>query len=103
MPGILGLDKKFKPHGFKLILVSADEADTLEGGVKPALKRLGVDFPTYIIGDSTEEAFIAEINPDWSGAIPTSFVFDRRGTLGEMLVGERTQKEFEAALLKYLK
>ncbi len=103
MPSILALKKKLGPRGFTLVLVSADDPDILNDGVKPELRRLGIDFPSYIIAGSTDDEFIAGMNENWSGALPTSFIFDRRGSMVEMLVGEKTRTEFEEAIGKYLK
>ena len=103
MPGILELKKKFEKKGFRLILVSADDIDVLESDVKPTVIKMGIDFSTYIIHEPTDEAFISGMNPDWSGALPTSFIYDRSGTLSETMVGEKTIKEFEKVLQKYLK
>ncbi len=101
MPGILKLQKN--SPGLKLILVSADEPDSLDSYVKPELRKLGVTFPSYIMADSTDAAFIAGMSPSWNGALPTSFLYDREGTLAKMLVGERTLKDFEKELAILLK
>lgn len=103
MPGILGLKKKFEEKGFRLILVSVDDIDVLESDVKPAIMKMGIHFQSYIIHEPTDEAFISGMNPDWSGALPTSFIYNRSGKLSETMVGEKTAKEFEKVLQEYLK
>jgi len=103
MPGILELKKKFEGKGFRLILVSADDIDEIETGVKPTLRKMGVRFPSFIIHEPTDEAFMNGMNPDWNGALPTSFIYDRSGKLAETMVGDKTAKEFEKVIQKYLK
>ena len=98
MPALLRLNQKYGGKSFRLILVSADDIDDLDSVVKPMLTRLGVDFPTYIVHDTSDEAFITGMDPDWSGALPTSFVYDRQGKLVSRITGERTYAQFEKAI-----
>jgi hypothetical protein len=69
------------------------------------LKKLGVDFPTYIMNDSTQEAFMYAMNPVWKGAfaLPTSYLYDAKGKLVDMLVGGKTYKRFVKAVVPLLK
>ncbi len=103
MPGVLQLAQKHRTDRFKVVLLSADDRDSLETSVKPFLRRNGVTFETYLMSDSSDDAFIRGMNPEWSGALPTSFLYDRNGSLVKMLVGERTFAQLDrevAALLR---
>jgi len=102
MPGILELQRTLGPKGLAVILVSADDIDALENEVVPAARSMGIAFPSYIIRDSTEEAFIVGMSPAWNGALPTTFLYDRSGARVEMLIGERTPKELQRRVLPYL-
>ena len=102
MPDILKLRTKLGKRGFRLILVSADDPDILEKEVKPTLKKLGVRFPSYIVHEPSDEAFINGMSADWNGALPTSFIYGKDGALAETLVGEKSISEFEQKLKKYL-
>jgi thiol-disulfide isomerase/thioredoxin len=103
MPGILALRRTLGPKGLAVILLSADDIDDLQSDVIPAGRSLGITFPSYIMRDSTEEAFITGMNPAWNGALPTTFLYDRSGALVEMFVGERTEKELERKLIPLLR
>ena len=102
MPDILKLRNRLEKRGFRLILVSADDIDKLEKAVKPTLKKLGVHFPSYIVHEPSDEAFINGMSADWNGALPTSFIYGKDGVLAETLVGEKSISEFEQKLEKYL-
>lgn len=102
MPGLLDLRKRLAPAGFRLILVSADDEGSA-ADLGPALDALGVDFPTYMIRDTSDDAFITAMNPKWSGALPASFIYDRSGAMVEMVIGERTAEELSVKVGKYLK
>ena len=103
MPRLLQLKKKYQSAPFDLILVSADDIDQIDSVIKPMLSELGVGFPTYIIHDSTDDAFINGMNSDWNGALPTSFLYSKQGNLVDMMVGERTLSQFEKAIAPLIK
>jgi thiol-disulfide isomerase/thioredoxin len=103
MPDLLRLRERYRREGFDLILVSADDPDSAETSVRSMLGRFGVDFPTYIEHDSSDEAFINGMGGEWRGALPASFLFGRGGTLRELMVGERSYGEFEQKVTALLK
>jgi thiol-disulfide isomerase/thioredoxin len=100
LPSLVRLSKEYRDKGLKVVLVSADDVDSLEKNVEPMLKNLQVDVPSYIIADSSDEAFMDGFAPDWSGALPTTFVYDRSGALKETMVGERTYDQFKKSVEK---
>jgi thiol-disulfide isomerase/thioredoxin len=103
MPGLLELRKRYAVEGFRLVLLSADDRDLAATDVRRALDSAGVDFETYITGDSTEEAFINGLSPDWGGALPATFLYDRAGKRVAMHVGARTVAQFEKEILPLLR
>ncbi len=103
MPNLVKLRQKFVDKGFDLILVSIDDVEQADSIVAATLKQFNIDFQTYIKNDSTDEAFINGMNPNWSGALPTSFVYDKDGKLVETLVGERKYEQFEEAVKALMK
>ena len=102
IPALLKLRKELAQRGFGLIFVSADDPDNVDLEVRPTLERLGVDFPSYVVEDSTDEAFMSGMNPDWSGALPTSFIYDKHGRLVNMIVGGKTYRQFSDAITPLL-
>jgi thiol-disulfide isomerase/thioredoxin len=78
-PDLMRLRQTFAKQGLELVLVSADFEEQIPEA-KAFLAENGVDFPTYV-KQQDDMAFINAMNPDWSGALPASFVFDRGGEL----------------------
>ncbi|MBI1806950.1 MAG: TlpA family protein disulfide reductase [Ignavibacteria bacterium] len=105
MPALLKLKRDFEKKGLRLILLSADDIDVLDTSVRPMLKQFGVTFPTYIMADSSEEVFLTSMNPKWTGAfaLPTSFIFDRKGKLAETMVGGKKYETFKNILEKTMR
>jgi len=103
IPALLKVRKDFQKSDVNVLLVSADDMEVLDSDVKPLLKKNNVDFLTYIRADAKDDAFINGLDSSWSGALPTTFVFDNDGKLLEMMVGERTFHQFQEAIQRHLK
>ena len=103
LPSLLKVYREYNRKNVRLVLVSADDIDSLSSHVLPMLKSVGVDFVTYIIGDKTDEAFMSGFNPDWNGAFPTTFVYGKNGKLVSTAVGERNEQQFRKLITESLK
>jgi thiol-disulfide isomerase/thioredoxin len=99
-PYLMKLHKNYESKGLELIFVSMDMQEEL-GRVKKFLSGQGVDFVTYIKNQSDNE-FIQQMSPDWSGALPTSFFYNTKGELVHFWPGDGTYEEFEKVVLKHL-
>ena len=101
-PGVdlLRLRRELEGSGFRLILVSGDFDDQREAAQK-FLADLGVDFPSYI-KNQNDMAFIDDLDPNWSGALPASFVFDGEGKLRDAWEGKRSYDKLRSRVLRDL-
>ena len=102
LPSLVKLRKDLRKKGFELILVSADDPDLISTKIRMTLRKMGVNFQSYVMQDTTDEAFMNGLNPDWRGALPASFLYDKRGRLDTMLVGERTYAQFSEEVRELL-
>ena len=99
-PDLLRLRRTYHDRGLELILVSGDFPSEIDQ-VEAFLAEHGVDFETYIkTGDDME--FIDTLEPDWSGALPATLVYDRRGEKRRFWQGRATYEELERAVLPIL-
>lgn len=103
LPGIVRMSREFSEKPFRIILVSLDDSDLASTAVKEALTNAGVNFQTYLVAGSGDEYFINKMSPKWSGALPTTFVYDRKGGLADMMVGKHSYPQFESSVKKLLK
>ena len=99
-PEILRLRADYRSRGLEVILVSGDFDDTLVEARK-FLAEQGVDFATYVKSGGDME-FINTLDPDWSGALPATFVFDPTGKRHHSLFGKGTYDAFEKSVLDVL-
>ena len=78
-PDLVRLEKAYRERGLRLVLVSADFPDAVDGARK-FLSDHGVASDTFIKeGDLRDQDFIDGLDPRWSGALPATIVFDGAG------------------------
>ena len=97
IPQLVDLHKRLAAKGFHLVTVSADE-EADKAAALEFLQQTGVPSPAYIKSVDDDDAFIEALNPHWSGALPALFLYDRKGQLAEMWVGETEISTIEKAL-----
>ena len=78
-PDLLHVARDFAPKGLRLVLVSVDFPGE-EASVAKFLTSQGVDFPTFM-RTGKDEDFVNGLEPQWSGAIPATFLYDAQGKL----------------------
>ena len=99
-PDLVRLRRDLESQGFELYLVSAD-FDLEDDGVREFLAEQGVDFPTFF-KDEKDMPFIETMNPEWSGALPASFLYDDTGRLVHFWQGKASYDEFHAEIQSIL-
>ncbi len=94
-PEVLEFARKHQSEA-KVMLVSAD-FPSRKKLVEKFLKEQGVAFRTYL-KQGSDEAFVATLSPQWSGALPATFVFAPGGKLVVWFERKVTRAELEDAL-----
>ena len=80
----------------RLLLLSADFEDEV-AAARAFLRDHGVTDTSWIKTGKDQE-FIDGIHPQWSGALPATLVFDRRGRLVTFWEGGADSARFESAV-----
>lgn len=102
-PDLVKLDEKYRAKGLTVIGVSLDEPRDGEKVVDFVSKQKAT-FPVYFRRSADAESFVVPVDKNWTGAVPTTFVFDRSGKrVGKPLIGFRHYDQFEAAVEPLLK
>lgn len=83
---------------FVIISVTIDVEEDVALKVIPFLQKQAAPFSAYIKRATDDEAFINSIDPEWSGAIPATFIFRPDGTLAQRLIGQQNFEKFSKAL-----
>lgn len=62
----------------KLLFVSMDFPKDIETKLKPFLKKKGITAKVVLLDDPDANRWIDEIDPNWSGALPFTIIFNNK-------------------------
>lgn len=99
-PSLLKLQEKYGTKGFQVLFVSMDSKSAWEDA-RRFLDEQHVDFQTYVSAVSPQELG-ADLDSQWEGAIPASFLFNTEGKRIDSWQGEHTFEEIEAKIRPFL-
>ena len=99
-PDIMKLYRTYKDQGLRIVFISADFEDPPKAA-EAFLKDHGVDFPTFI-KSGRDMAFINALDPNWSGALPATWVYDGSGKKHHFWEGKVSYEVFEEKVLSVL-
>lgn len=97
LPALASLQKRFPD--VRILTISADEPEAAVRA-QTVLAEAGVQGAAWIRSAISDDAFIAAIDRNWSGAIPAAFLYDRKGRLVRAFIGETKPVELANALRK---
>lgn len=89
MPDIITLSQKYH-SSINVVGVSVDDPEDINSKVRPFLKEYRVPFPVFVSGIPQMDSLINYINPDWSGGIPATVLYNAKGERIKFLFGKRT-------------
>ncbi len=76
-----------KTPGLKVISVSVDLAQGIDSHVRPFLDQQHATFATLLLDVDDPTAVMHTLDPEWSGAIPAGFLYDKDGKLVQHFFG----------------
>lgn len=62
----------------EVLLVSLDFPKDIETKLKPFLKEKGINSKVVVLDDPDANSWIDKVNPEWSGAIPFTILFNNK-------------------------
>jgi len=97
-PDLIELQRRYAGRGLVLLSISLDSPDVRETAVREFLAQQRPVFPVFIKTSGDPDEFISAIDPDWSGALPATFVYDRSGRRRHALIEKQTLASLEQAI-----
>ena len=102
-PDLMRVYRELEDRGLRLVLLSADFEDDRETEVRKFLKAQGVDFASFLKQkQEKDEAFIDGIDPEWSGVMPVSVLYDGSGKRRNLWEGSASYAEIRERVLEVL-
>jgi len=102
-PDLVKIDRQYRPQGLEFTAVSLDDPTEIKTAVPKFLREMGLTTPTYLLNVSDPEPAINRVDPEWSGALPATFLFDSQGHLVYKRLGRIQVPELTAAIEKVLR
>jgi len=99
-PDLVKIDEQYGAGKLDFITVSLDDVSDIEKGVPEYLEKMHARMPAYLLNVPDPEEVINLVDPQWSGAMPATFLFDSHGTLVFKHMGRIKPDELRAAIEK---
>ncbi len=81
MPEFVKLDAEYRSKGVRVVAISADDTTDLNTLVTRFVRDKKLVFPIYVQDTDDPQEMIDQINKDWPGTLPATFIYDKRGQL----------------------
>jgi len=101
-PDLVRIDKDYKARGLEFITISLDDPGDLKTGVTQYLQTMHSTMPAYLLNVVDPEPSIKEVDADWGGGLPATFLFDAQGRVVFKHMGRVPPAELRIALDKTL-
>jgi thiol-disulfide isomerase/thioredoxin len=101
MPALVSAAKGFSAKDVAVALVSTDSLKKTPD-VEKFLASGKIPFVCWQAKSADPQRFIDAVDKSWSGAVPYTLVYDRKGELVARLAGPQTEKSFGEAVRKAL-
>ena len=101
-PDLVRIDKQYRPQGLDFTAVSLDDLAEINTSVPQFLREMHVTVPTYLLSVSDPEQAMNKVDPQWSGALPATFLYDAQGNIVYKRLGRIKVPELTAAIEKLL-
>ncbi|MFQ5926374.1 MAG: TlpA disulfide reductase family protein [Terriglobia bacterium] len=95
-PDLIRLHRRYRDRGLSLLAISLDYPALRDTEVKNFLIEQRPPFPVFVKIAGDDDVFINALDPSWRGALPATFIYDRRGQRRHALVGQQTLESLEA-------
>jgi len=103
-PDLVKIRGQYDESRLDFVLVSLDDPADIDKAVPEFLTEArATHFPAYLLHASDESVAINLVDPDWSGELPATFLYDRSGSVVFRHKGRVKPAELRAALDEALK
>ncbi len=93
MPDLLKIRHEFYDRGLRLMLISTDFSRQIPDALS-FLNEQKVEFPVYL-KSGNDGSFLDTFHPDWNGALPVTFFYNKNGELVDHIIGKTNYKDLK--------
>lgn len=97
-PDLIKLSNELKDMNVEFIAISVDYPDEIESKINPFLDTMNVPFQVFVSDFPSQDSFINKFDKNWSGAVPATFIYDKKGKHQSFLLGKQSYHQFKKAI-----
>lgn len=102
LPQFTALENKYSSQNMELLLVSFDFVEDLEKKLIPFISKKNIKSKVLLLDETDYNAFIDQVDPSWSGAIPATLMIGPNLSKRLFLEKEFKKGELENTYLEFL-
>ena len=100
-PDLVKIDNEYRGR-IDFITISLDFPEELNAAVPKFLTEMNAGMPTYLLVSADENAVIASIAKDWTGALPSTILYNESSEMTYLRQGKITPEALKAEIQKAL-
>jgi thiol-disulfide isomerase/thioredoxin len=97
-PDLVRIYNEHKNSDFEFLSISVDLPSEIETKVKPFLNEQSAEFPVVVVEEKRSDEIINLINPEWSGAVPATVIYDEKGIRREFISEAKSFDAFHTSI-----
>ena len=98
IPALLRLKKKLDPARFALVAISLDDRADAPWLVPEFIETRFPEWHSYLNAEFEDYLLVEELDPFWSGLLPSNYVIAPDGAVARTLLGGHSEEQFEEAV-----
>ncbi len=103
LPDFEKIHAKYKDDKFKMLLVSLDFRRNLEDRLIPFIAKNDLQAEVIMLHEPDANAWIPQVDPHWSGAIPATLIYNRSKDFKSFHEGSYTYDELNSIIKPLIK
>ena len=97
-PDLVKIDEEYRAKGLEFVAISLDDPPDIKTKVPEFLREMHAKMSVYLLNVPDPELAINAVDPEWSGALPATFLYDAQGKLVLKYFGRIKTPELRAAI-----
>lgn len=97
-PDLIRIDNEYRGRGLEFITVSIDDVSEIKTTVPGFLKEMRAAMPAYLLNTPEQDAAIQFVDPQWTGSLPATFLYDAQGKVVFRHTGRIKPQELREAI-----
>ena len=98
IPALIRLKEKLDPSRFALVAISLDDRADSPWLVPEFIETRFPEWHSYLNAEFEDYLLVEELDPDWSGVLPSNYIIGPEGNVVKTLLGGHSEEQFEEAV-----